>query len=133
MPHISPYSLSSSSHHIFGPRSALGTQRDPVKGFTVVLPQTHDSLIEPHTLGFTRNPENGSYYHDLPPRSVTGTGQEFGGDKMDRRVGVPLTVECKLQVKERLMLDPKTADDCLKRDAAKLGSRTLSARANVSA
>ena len=117
----------------YGPRSALGTQRDPVKGFTVVLPQTHDYSIEPHTLGFTRDPENGSYYHDLPPRSVTGTGQGFGGGKADLRVGVPPTEECKLQVKERLILDPKTVDDCLKKDAAKSGSGILSARAAVSA
>jgi len=109
----------------YGGRSALGSLRDPVNGFTVVLPKIHDDMIEPHKLEFTYDPEDGTYYHDLPTRLVTGVGQKFGDGKVDPRVGVPLTQDCELEVTERLIWDPKTAEDSINRDGAKLAIGTV--------
>jgi hypothetical protein len=119
---------------VYGSRSPLGSGLRPVESFSVDLPKTHGP-IESDTLDFEYDPMVGSYCHDLPPRSVNGLGKTFKFDdgKSDPRVGVPLTQEYELEMDERLILDSKTADDCLKRDAAKRGSGTLSARAAVSA
>jgi hypothetical protein len=116
---------------VYGGKSPLGSGLHPVKTFSVDLPATHGQT-EPYTLEFDYKPMVGSYCHDMPTRSVTGIGKKFGDGELDAPVGAPLTQEYELEMEERLILDSKTADDCLKRDAARsaidiVGSLILSA------